>query len=102
MLPMLLWPVPCVLQYCCDHSMSSMLWYMSGSASSAGTRVNCLQVEVARAVGPTSGLAGVAEAPEGVGDALAAAREDHRSRRMLVQRSDSARMGPLEVFPEVA
>lgn len=75
---------------------------MSGSASSAGTKVNHLQVEVARAVGPTSGLAGVAEAPEGVGDALAAAREDHRSRRMLVQRSDSARMGPLEVFPEVA
>ena len=71
-------------------------------ANSADTSVNYLQVEVTRAVGPSSGMAGVAEAPAGIGDALAAAREDHRSRRMLVQRSDSARMGPLEVFPEVA
>lgn len=58
-------------------------------------------MEVTRAVAPTGGLPGVAEAPEGVGDALAAAREDHRSRRLLVQRSDSAKMGPLEMLPEV-
>ncbi len=52
--------------------------------SSVLTAVSCLQVEVTRAVAPTGGLPGVAEAPEGVGDALAAAREDHRSRRLLV------------------
>ena len=69
--------------------------------SSVLTAVSCLQVEVTRAVAPTGGLPGVAEAPEGVGDALAAAREDHRSRRLLVQRSDSAKMGPLEMLPEV-
>lgn len=48
-------------------------------------------------------LAGVAEAPAGVGEALAAAREDHRnsSRRHLVLRSDSARMSALEALPEV-
>jgi len=60
-----------------------------------------LQVEVTRAFALTGGLPGVAEAPEGVGDALAAAREDHRSRRLLVQRSDSAKMSPLEMLPEV-
>ena len=48
-------------------------------------------------------LAGVAEAPAGVGEALAAAREDHRnnSRRHLVLRSDSAKMSALEALPEV-
>ncbi len=56
---------------------------------------------VARGVGPASALSGVAEAPAEVGDALAAARQDHRSRRMLVQRSDSAKMGPLETHQEV-
>ena len=53
-------------------------------------------VEVTRAVGPADALLGVAEAPQGVGDALAAAREDYRSsRRALVQRSDSALLADL-------
>ena len=62
-----------------------------------------LQVQVARAVGPTSALQGVAEAPAGVNDELAAAREAHRSsQRLLVMRSDSARLGlPLDTHQEV-
>ena len=78
-----------------------MLFCSRLHVSSVLTAINCLQMEVTRAVAPTGGLPGVAEAPEGVGDALAAAREDHRSRRLLVQRSDSAKMGPLEMLPEV-
>ena len=45
------------------------------------------------AVGPGSALQGVAEAPEGVNDALADAREDYRSNKLFMAiRSDSARM----------
>lgn len=62
----------------------------------------CMQIEVTRAVGPGGPLQGVAEAPAGVNDVLAAAREDHRSsRRCLAQRSDSALMArPLETHQE--
>lgn len=62
-----------------------------------------LQVEVKRAVGPGSALQGVAEAPAGVNDALAAAREDYRSNKLfMATRSDSARMPrPLETLREV-
>lgn len=61
-----------------------------------------LQVQVARAVGPVSALQGVAEAPAGINNELAAAREAHRSsQRLLVMRSDSARLGlPLETHQE--
>ena len=88
------------------QSMPAMRNLMSRSRSrdrqSGSGGVEEGQVEVARGVGPASALSGVAEAPDGVGDALAAAREDHRSRRSMVQRSDSARMGPLETHLEVA
>ena len=62
-----------------------------------------MQVEVTKAVVPGNALQGVAEAPEGVNDALAAAREDYRSNRhLLTMRSDSARiMRPLETHHEV-
>lgn len=61
-----------------------------------------MQIEVTRAVAPESVLQGVAEAPEGVNDALAAAREDYRSKKHLLSvRSDSARlMRPLETHHE--
>lgn len=56
-----------------------------------------------RAVAPGSALQGVAEAPEGVHDVLAAAREDFRSNKhLLTTRSDSARiLQPLETHQEV-
>lgn len=62
-----------------------------------------LQIEVTRAVGPGSALQGVAEAPAGVNEALAAAREDYRSNKLfMASRSDSARMArPLETHHEV-
>lgn len=57
-----------------------------------------MQIEVTKAVAPGSVLQGVAEAPEGVHDALAAAREDYRSNmHLLSMRTDSACMTrPLE------
>ena len=59
-----------------------------------------MQIEVTRAVGPGRALEGVAEAPEGVNEVLAAARADYRTNR-LAMRSDSARMGrPLEPHQE--
>ena len=63
-----------------------------------------MQIEVARAVAPGSALQGVAEAPEGVNEALAAAREDYRTNKhCLTMRSDSARITrPLDTHHEVS
>ncbi|KAL3131798.1 hypothetical protein ABBQ38_007514 [Trebouxia sp. C0009 RCD-2024] len=73
------------------------------NGSSTTAEEQAAGIEVRRAIGPGGPLQGVAEAPAGVNDVLAAAREDHRSsRRCLAQRSDSALMGrPLETHQEL-